>query len=797
MALSNELISQFVKITNDKEQKKTETTVYGTIKWSDGKAYVQIDGSTLYTPISTTAEVKDGDRVTVMIKDHSAVVTGNMTSPSASKGTVDKVQNDLSGQINEFGIIVADKVSTEQLDAVKANINTLTTNNLEVLEKFTAVEGEFEVLKAKNAEFDKVTIDVLDVTFLEVDGELVAKSAKIESLEATDAEFRTVTADYADFKKATVENLEANDATIKNLEADVADVKELSAKHATIEQLNATNANIENLNADVGKIDTLIFGTASGDVIQSTFANAVIAQLGNAQIKSAMIDSVSASKIQAGDILTNNIRVMSEDGRLLISDETIQISDATRVRVQIGKDAAGDYSISIWDADGKLMFSEGGITDNAIKNAIIRNDMVSDTANISAHKLDINSLFEEINGSSKTIKSSKIYLDDKSQTLDVAFTAMSTELSDLEIGGRNLIINGEYAEPIDRDTYLVCDPTSSKNWSQDLILTDNMWFAQFGSDIVLEAGQTYTFSIVVEKVSDDDVPINLHLGCGTEGSYNRDLFAWNVNNIPFGTKISTTYTVTESNISGYPYFAWRLRNEQRETTIRYKDVKLEKGNKATDWTSAPEDVSGDIADAKSAADSADSRVAAAESVIHQLADSLTALVERGDTGSLIRQDADGLWYIDISDINDRISGTADELSDLSGLVLDANGEIDLLKTTAKALSDRTNYVRSYTDDNGQPCLELGEGDSVFKVRITNTDIRFMADSAVPAWMSRDRLVIEKAMVKTEFQFGDDTTVDDGVWVWKRRSNGNLGLSWKAIEPIEFYPLSSYSGYDMD
>ena len=217
MALSNELISQFVKITNDKEQKKTETTVYGTIKISDGKAYVQIDGSTLYTPISTTAEVKDGDRVTVMIKDHSAVVTGNMTSPSASKGTVDKVQNDLSGQINEFGIIVADKVSTEQLDAVKANINTLTTNNLEVLEKFTAVEGEFEDLKAKNAEFDKVTIDVLDVTFLEVDGELVAKSAKIESLEATDAEFRTVTADYADFKKATVENLEANDATIKNL----------------------------------------------------------------------------------------------------------------------------------------------------------------------------------------------------------------------------------------------------------------------------------------------------------------------------------------------------------------------------------------------------------------------------------------------------------------------------------------------------------------------------------------------------------------------------------------------------
>ena len=54
-----------------------------------------------------------------------------------------------------------------------------------------------------------------------------------------------------------------------------------------------------------------------------------------------MIENIAADKITSGDIITNNVRVMSEYGSLLISDETIQISDETRVRVQIGKDASG------------------------------------------------------------------------------------------------------------------------------------------------------------------------------------------------------------------------------------------------------------------------------------------------------------------------------------------------------------------------------------------------------------------------------------------------------------------------
>ena len=64
MDLSNDLISKFVKITNDGNKKETkEGTVYGTTVEYDGAMYVKIDGSDLLTPIDTTADIKEGERV--------------------------------------------------------------------------------------------------------------------------------------------------------------------------------------------------------------------------------------------------------------------------------------------------------------------------------------------------------------------------------------------------------------------------------------------------------------------------------------------------------------------------------------------------------------------------------------------------------------------------------------------------------------------------------------------------------------------------------------------------------------
>ena len=434
MGLSNDLISQFVKATKAEKPKKTETTSYGTIVESDGSKWVKLDGSDQLTPINTTAVVADGDRVTVLIKDHNATVTGNLSDPAASSNKV----TEMVDEIAQFEIVVADKVSTKELEAQVGRIDTLVSDNVIIKENLTAAEADISELRADNVtisgkltaaegEITNLKTDKLDASIADI------KYATIGSLEATDAKIYNLEVTYGEFEDLVAEKFVAIDAEIENLDVGSLTVEEADIRYATIESLNAAKADITDLNADVANIDTLIFGSASGNVISTNFANAVIAQLGNAQIKSAMIESIAADKITAGDIITNNVRVVSEDGKLLISDETIQISDETRVRVQIGKDASGDYSINIWDADGNLMFSEGGITDNAIKEAIIRNDMVSENANIDANKLNIDSLFTVINeDGSNTLSSSKILLDADNQTLDVAFKNMTTKVETVE-----------------------------------------------------------------------------------------------------------------------------------------------------------------------------------------------------------------------------------------------------------------------------------------------------------------------------------------------------------------------------
>lgn len=473
MGLSSDLISQFVKVTKDEEPAKPESTVYGTVKVYDGATYVQLDGSDLLTPVSTTADANDGERVTVLIKNHTATITGNISSPAARTDTV----KELGSQISEFEIVVADKVSTKQLAASVASIkkllgdeaviNELEANGANIGELYATV-ASIEKLNADIAEIDKLIATKADISLLE------AKYALIDDLTATNAKLNNLVSTYGDFQSLTTEKFEAVDADIKNLVAEdalinealigkatVVDLEAAEARIGKIEAgyLTASSAEITELQSNVAEIDTLIFGSASGDTIQTTFANAVIAMLGDAQIKAAMIESITAGQIVSGDILTNNVRVVSEDGKLIISDETIQISDDNGVRVQIGKDAEGDYSINIWDAAGNLMFSEGGITDSAIKEAIIRDDMVSDTANISASKLNIDSLFSVINeDGSNTLKASKILLDADNQTLEVAFKEMTDSVDEL----------GSTVESQGTDISVIQGQIESKIWKQEI-----------------------------------------------------------------------------------------------------------------------------------------------------------------------------------------------------------------------------------------------------------------------------------------------------------------------------------------
>ena len=372
MELSNNLVSQFAKLNNTNKDTSGEL-VYGTTVMQGSKLFVNIDGSDTITPVVTMSDVKPGERVTVMIKDHSATIMGNITNPSAGTEEMGKVLDEydtIIAKIGNFELVVADKVSTEQLEAELAIID------------------EALIGKASIAELDAV--------------------------------------------KATIKDLD-----VEELQADIARIDEAIINKADITDLDAVHAEIDTLEGNVADINTIIGGNLTMDNIQSLVLTTSKVTVDNAFIKDAMIDRVSASKLTAGSINTNLITIGSEDGAMSITGSLQQFKDADgNVRIQIGKDNTGDFTFALYGADGKgQLINQNGIMASAIEDGLIVNKMVADDAAISGTKLDIASVITEINDSTETIKSSKIQLDDENQTLDVAFNSLSTKVETLESEG--------------------------------------------------------------------------------------------------------------------------------------------------------------------------------------------------------------------------------------------------------------------------------------------------------------------------------------------------------------------------
>ena len=277
MGLSNDLISQFVEITKQDKDNQNGATVYGTIKKLNGQDYVQIDGSELMTPIKSTTYVSDGERVTVMIKNHQAIVTGNITSPAARQTDVDTT---VDQKIAEFDIIVTDQIEaqygkfeqlvTDNITAVNGEIENLKTENLEVKDTLIAQNGEIENLKTK-----KLDAETANITF-----------ATIESLKATDIEVNNIKGNFAEFSQITTDNITAVNGEIENLKAEKLNVADADIKYANIDFANIGMAAVEELFVKSGIIKDIVVGdqhitgelvgvTIKGDLIEG---NTIVAE---------------------------------------------------------------------------------------------------------------------------------------------------------------------------------------------------------------------------------------------------------------------------------------------------------------------------------------------------------------------------------------------------------------------------------------------------------------------------------------------------------------------------------------
>lgn len=275
--------------------------------------------------MTSEAEVSADDRVSVKIKDHQAVVTGNSSAPSASSTHVSLVES-----------IVAEKASITELNAEKARINNLVADNVSIHGEITASNAKIGDIEADNVTIhdslnamsatiaelsvESLTVEAADIRYAKVDS-LRATDAKVYNLEATyttisgkleaaEANITTLTAKEAAFETTTADNFTATNASISSLSA-----KEAAFETATANSFSAVNADISSVKADYAKIDFANIGDAA---IRRVFATTGMIE--NLMINQGKITGDLAAVRIDGDLITantihaNRIVIKGEDG---------------------------------------------------------------------------------------------------------------------------------------------------------------------------------------------------------------------------------------------------------------------------------------------------------------------------------------------------------------------------------------------------------------------------------------------------------------------------------------------------
>ncbi len=571
MELSYDLLKQFARITNDQPAEKKEQTVYGIVKKIDDATYVKFDGSDLLTPVNSATDAEDGDRVGVLIKNHSADLLCNFTSPSVGNAQFGAYKEDV---IKKFDAVYTTFLTAEKADLAYAKIGSLEATN-----------GRIDTLSGDLANYKEI-----------VAGKFTAAEGRIDVL----------TGDFASYKTIVADNFTAANGRIDTLSGDFADYKEIVADNFT-----ATNGQITNLSGEFSSFQTTMSQemiTAKGWMLEGA--------IGDAQIS-----KVSANKLGAGTIDTAIVTVAGTDGRLQIQDNTIQIKDANRVRVQIGKDAGGDYSMSVWDASGQLIWDALGATENTIQRKIIRDRMVADDAAIQALKIDFQSFDTALTQQGVTIsgtvvqvgsKTLNVALSEQTQTISDNYTslknytdtaksaAISVAASDATTKANNALKGAkEYADAIEiGGRNLIHNSTFKKNGAYWGI---NSCIASYGTDVAL--GRYICFH---SAAAGDCNTNRIHQYAFASGGNH---VVGQTYSLSFYAKTSSTTKIHAGNV--YHLIPFDVTTEWKKYTVSYESkntgsltfyvdtanvdlylsqIKLELGTKATDWTPAPEDM---------------------------------------------------------------------------------------------------------------------------------------------------------------------------------------------------------------
>ena len=491
MALSHELISQFAKIVKDDKKQSSESTVYGMVVTDgNGNKYVKLDGSDQLTPLtdserpsadSTTASANEGERVSVLIKNHTATVTGNISSPSVRSEDFKNLDDQVT-DIKKFDIVIAERVQANEgyikkLQTDKADVGDLTAANAKIT--------ELETKKASVEELNAAKAEITDLKTTKLDTEVAnATYATIKNLDATNANLENLDATYGQFQELATNKFTAIDADIKKLDTEKLSATTADAKYATIDFSNIGMAAIQKLFTDSGIIGDLVVSeghitgklvgvTIIGDLIEGGTVKAdklvVLGEDGlyyklntngvTTTAEQTEYNSLNGSVITAKSITAEKVKV--DD--LVAFDATIGGFNITNSSIYSGaKESVTNTTRGIYlDKNGQISF---GDADNYIRyykasDGTYKLEISADTISIKSGSVstNLNDALDDINNK---ISNSEVAIEQNRSAIEIRAT--KNEVLDAVAKASNDLENTISDEYVNKSNYATDKDTTSK-----------------------------------------------------------------------------------------------------------------------------------------------------------------------------------------------------------------------------------------------------------------------------------------------------------------------------------------------
>lgn len=306
---------------------------------------------------------------------------------------------------------------------------------------------------------------------------------------------------------------------------------------------------------------------------------------------------------------------------------------------------------------------------------------------------------------------------------------------------------------------------SSPNWSIDPIDTDSVNNHLYTYQVIeyTDGSKTTTDQILIGTYGNDG-----ETGKGIDNILNEYQISNDGVTTPTGEWSETIPQTTAEN----PYLWVRLTTTYTDgtTSVAYTVGATPEGvleHLDTAITNVENTFNDSLADTTS---NLNTRIEQAQSTISQLSNMISHLVTDEKGQSMMTQTSDG-WTFNMSTINGNLKAIEDAMINIKDDQNDSNDALQKLTDLVDSVAKKTAYITLSTDDNGDPCIELGKTDNEFKLRITNIAIDFLEGSTKIAYANNNTFYSTKIIVK-ELQIGTGPG-----FVWKTRENGNCGLSW--------------------